>query len=344
MAVNLAVRIEVIMKFYAKVFPIVFASIAFSSWAGEKVDQTISADGVNRVSIDNMRGKVKIIGWDQENVSVSGELDDETQKFIFQQNGSRIRIKVKVPSRTRNYNNNKDGSNLIIKMPSDIRMEFESVSSDVEVQKLTVGVEVETVSGDVIAKQLKEHVELGSVSGNIKASDISGNIKLSTVSGNIDSNSLSGKVSLSTVSGNIDDNDSSGRLQLKVVSGDVSSKTRATEISSKNISGNTKLKMAGVDELYTSVVSGDFDGRLSLNKNGLVKASGVSGDITFKFQDNVQANFRLSASAGGDIDNDITSHRATKAKYGPSSKLDFQTGDGNGSVKASTVSGEIYVK
>ena len=35
--------------------------------------------------------------------------------------------------------------------------------------------------------------------------------------------------------------------------------------------------------------------------------------------------------------------KAKEAKYGPSSKLRFETGNGNASVRASTVSGEIEV-
>ena len=71
--------------------------------------------------------------------------------------------------------------------------------------------------------------------------------------------------------------------------------------------------------------------------------SSISGDLALKLQKNVQASFRLSASAGGDIINKITGQKANKAKYGPSSKLQFETGSANANVRASTVSGAISV-
>jgi DUF4097 and DUF4098 domain-containing protein YvlB len=293
------------------------------SIAGEKVDESIDSKGVNVVTIENLSGDVTIIGWNKTSVTVKGELDDKAEKLIFEKVGNMINIKVELP----NHGSwNSDGSELTIHMPADLRMNFESVSSDVNLSNLSSDVSVKTVSGDIKATELTERIELSSVSGNIKTSK------------------LQGKINLSTVSGDIDDKNSAGRLKLQAVSGEITSSSKANEVFVNNISGNTELRLEKIDELKMSAVSGETDISLFLQKNGAVKASSVSGEISLDFQNDVTADFRLKANAGGDLINKLTSDKANRAKYGPSAKLYFQTGNANSSVRVSTVSGDIVVK
>ena len=301
------------------------ASLFFTavSLAGEKVDATLPTTGINAVTVENLSGEVIIIGWDKDSVTVKGELDDKAEKLIFEKSGKTINIKVDFP----NYGSwNTKGSDLTIHMPTHLRLNFESVSSDVELNNLTNNVTVKTVSGDIKATELSDRIELSSVSGSISAK------------------SLQGHVNLSTVSGDIVDKDSVGNLQIRAVSGEISSVSKAHEVSINNVSGNTKLSLAEVDELKASTVSGDTKVSLSLKNNGVVKASSVSGSVELDFQNDVAADFRLKANAGGDLINKLTNQKADRAKYGPSSKLYFQTGDANSSVSVNTVSGDVIVK
>lgn len=293
------------------------------SIAGEKVDETLTIKNATTVTIENLSGKVKVIGWDKESVHVAGELDDKAEKLVFEQSGNMINIKVELP----NHGSwDSEGSDLTIHMPENLRMNFESISSDVAIKNLTNNITAKTVSGDIKAENLKERIELSSVSGNIV------------------SKSLAGKVNLSVISGDIDDNNSAGRLQLQAVSGEIESNSRANEVFVNNVSGNTRLKLVEVDELKMSTVSGDSQAALVLQSSGVVKASSVSGAVELTFQQGVEADFRLKANAGGDLTNNITKQKAIDAKYGPSSKLYFQTGNGSGSVRVSTVSGDVIVQ
>jgi DUF4097 and DUF4098 domain-containing protein YvlB len=312
------------MNIFKQLLSVLLVSITVQCVAGEKIDQSLPTNEVNNVNIENLRGQVTIVGWDQQQVSVQGQLDDKTEKFIFEQHGSQINIKVVMPHHFNNGWNDK-GSVLTIHMPFNVRMSFSGVSSDVNIDNLSKGVEVKTVSGEIIGSRLTKHVELRTVSGNIKTSK------------------LSGKIQLVTVSGDIDDNDSAGRLQIKAVSGEIESRSGASEVFVKTVSGEIDLNLTGVDELEVSTVSGNSRAKLQLNDSGLVKLSSISGDLRVKFQQSIAANFRLTANAGGDLVNKLTSDKAVEAKYGPSSKLNFATGDGNGSVRASTVSGSIHV-
>ncbi len=303
---------------------LLFASVAWHSFAGEQIDKQMSADGATSISIENQSGQVFVTGWQKDEITVTGELDDDAERLIFERDGTQVKLKVVLPRHRKSKWHNK-GSILHINVPSSLTVDVAGVSSDVELAKLTKRIDAKTVSGDIRANALSEYVSL------------------STVSGTINSNALSGKVSLSTVSGDIKDKQSKGRLKLKAVSGDISTQSTATEVSMTSVSGEIAFALGSLDVLDLSTVSGEAKGNLSLNDSGLVKMNSVSGDITLTFDNDVQASFNMHSNAGGELINNITDEKAQHAKYGPSVKLAFTTGNGSGSVKAKTVSGQIKV-
>lgn len=305
----------------------VTALVAFPAFAGQDVNETLSASDVSKVSIENLRGEVVIKGWSQSSVQVKGELDEEAEELIFEQDGSQIIIKVKIPSRNGRYGSgrNSKGSELTINVPENVRVAFSGVSTNFDISNLKSGAEGKSVSGDIDAKNLEEHVELATVSGNVEAEN------------------LSGKIYLSSVSGDVVDKASSGRINLRAVSGNVETKSSASEVELTSVSGDVEFELTSVEELELSTVSGNADGKLALDDNGRIRMSSVSGDIYMDFTNNVQASFRLKSNAGGDLINRITKQRAKKAKYGPSSKLEFETGNAKASVRGTTVSGTIRI-
>lgn len=312
------------MYILKQLIPVVLIGITFPSFSGEKIEQSLPLNEVTNVSIENLRGKVTIRGSDNDKVSVKGELDDKAERFIFEHEGSHIKIKVVMPYNL-NHDWNEKGSNLVITVPKQVKVDFTGVSSDVDVHNFNRSIEVKTVSG------------------NITADDLTSLIDLTTVSGDIESKNLSGKIRLSTVSGDIDDSHSSGRIKIRSVSGNVESQSTATEILVNSVSGKINVKLDQVDELIVSTVSGNFTGQLTLSESGLIKMSSVSGDLNLLLNHDVQASFRFNSNAGGDLVNKLTSEKAQHAKYGPSSKLSFETGNASGSVRASTVSGQIKI-
>ncbi|GHE93999.1 DUF4097 family beta strand repeat-containing protein [Thalassotalea profundi] len=305
-----------------KLVLLLMALVSTISYAGDSVNKTLALNGASKVVIENQRGKVNIIESNDENVSVQGELDDKAQAFIFEHSGATIIIKVEMPNNQRSWRND-NGSNLTIKIPNHVRVSFSGVSSDVNIEGFKQGVDIKTVSGEITASHLNNIIDINSISGDIE------------------SKALSGKIQISTVSGDLEDKNSSGRVFIKSVSGGVRSKSNASEILVETVSGDIDLKLAAVDELDISTVSGDNQTYLSLNENGSVKLSSVSGDFDIKFANNIEANFRLKTNAGGSIENMLTLDKAERGKYTPNEKLNFTTGNGNGSVKATTVSGDI---
>jgi DUF4097 and DUF4098 domain-containing protein YvlB len=322
MANNIVVGI--IMRNIIKICAIAFTALSLQTVAGEKVDKTLSVDEETNISVENLRGKVKILGWDKNEVSVSGEIDEKAERFVFEKDGGFIKVKVVMPHHM-NSSWHEEGSNLVIHMPRKLRLDFSGVSTDVSVEDLTKSTEIKSVSGNIYVDSLSDLIEISSVSGDIR------------------SENLSGKINLTSVSGDIDDKKSQGRIILKAVSGHLKTRTEASEVFVNTVSGEIDMILNDVDELIISTVSGDVDGELSLNNSGRIKMSSVSGDIDLGFTNDVEASFRMRSNAGGDLVNKITSDKAKHAKYGPSSKLYFETGNGKASVKASTVSGRLKV-
>ncbi len=313
------------MNRLVKLTALVLTTIALSAHAGQQIHKNLPIDGIHTVAVENQQGKVTVSTWEKDSVEVDGIIADEAEEFIFERAGDRILIKVVLPHYDHQGYRRGQDSRFTVKLPSSMRFDFSGISSDISLSGLSKSSKVETVSGDIEVKNLSEYIDV------------------STVSGNIESYSLSGKIRLATVSGDIEDIDSAGDLELKVVSGNVDTRSKANELSINSVSGDIDFSLKQVDELEVSTVSGQVEGELSLNDNALLEMNSVSGDFDVAFTHDVQASFRMSANAGGNFINKITDDREQRAKYGPSAKLHFTTGNGSALVKATTVSGEIRV-
>lgn len=297
------------------------AIVTLPVFSNELIDETMSGEGVSKVYVENMRGEVAIKGWDKNQVTVQGKLDEHAKALVFDKSGSVIDVKVRM--RDHYKHRNSKGSNLIVMVPNHMRVEFSGVSSDYKLENIAKGIEGKTVSGDIDIR------------------DIDHQIDIATVSGDILSRNTSGKVTMTTVSGEINDKASSGHLHLRAVSGEIDTQSKATEVDLGVVSGDLTFSLATVDELELSAVSGEIEGELALAENGRVKMSSVSGDIALKFTADVNASFRLKTHAGGDLINHITDDKAVESKYSPRAKLNFEAGNGSATVKATTVSGTI---
>lgn len=295
---------------------------SLTTFAGERVDKSMDVAGASQVYIENQRGVVSIQGYSGDTIELTGTLDDKAEELIFKKQGNRVKVIVEVP-RQNGYNNNRNGSNLVLKVPQQLGINFEGVSSDVTVNNIESDVYIKTISGDISAQKLLSHADMNSVSGNIKTSG------------------LQGKINLHSVSGNITDELSTGKLSITVVSGDIETQSSAQDVRLEAISGNIEAKLTSVSDLEMKTISGDADVTLALENQGTAKMSSVSGDYTLVFEGDIDADFRLKTSAGGNIKNRLTNDKATKGKYVPSSKLSFTVGDGSGSVRGSTVSGSF---
>ena len=56
--------------------------------AGEAVDKTLDVRPDGWVRIDNVRGRIEVDGWEKDQVSIEGTLDDEAERLVFETDGA----------------------------------------------------------------------------------------------------------------------------------------------------------------------------------------------------------------------------------------------------------------
>lgn len=295
--------------------------------AQEPIDETRSVSANERVSIEVMRGNVRIHVADDNVFRVRGTLDEDADGFNLDSSNGFTRFKVEYPrSSRRGWNNdNGNGSELEIEIPAGSELEFEGVSVDVDVMGISGGSSIKTVNGDIRASALSNFVELG------------------TVNGSIESTNISGRVDISTVNGEVSDTNSAGRIEYSTVNGEIRASSSATEVTVSTVNGEAELSLSGTEVLAMGTVNGDIEVRLMDSPSPRIEGSTVSGDLRLELDPAISARFDINASAGGDIENDMSDARPTKDKYGPRQHLNFSTGTGAGTVNITTVSGDIEI-
>lgn len=302
--------------------------LTLSATAGEKVDKTIKAAQDGYVEIEHLGGYAKITGWSKREVKVTGELGDNTDKFIFERDGNEVVIKVKVKRGRGNWgswDSNSD-DDLEIFVPENSRVSYTSTNANVEVSDIQGGADIDTVNG------------------SIEVDNLAGRIRLEAVNGDIDAKQLSGDVRIETVNGDIRDRSTSSREgNYDSVNGDIDIVTTSKDIKIETVNGDIEAKMDKVDTLNVNTVNGSVEAYMELAKQGDVRASSVGGSISLYFQEDVSARFDLEGHAGGRIVNKLSNDKQQKAKYGPRRWLEFSLNGGDAKVDVSTVSGRIRV-
>jgi DUF4097 and DUF4098 domain-containing protein YvlB len=294
------------MKYVAAAATAIWCLAGTSVIAGEKVDKTLDVATDGEIAVYNNRGEISIVGWDKPQVSVKGELDDLTEKFIFKTHNNKTYIKVVLPDRNTNSRSGR-GSNLKIYIPKSSALQFDGVATDIRIEKLDNSVDIGSVSGDITLSELASKAYINSVSGDIQANGVGGRLEISTVSGDVDAKVSSKKISVSGVSSEI------------------------------------KITTQQINSVQISTVSGDASLHGALEGDGSIKFSNVSGNSFYYANQNLNARVVLDTGPGGEIINRFSDHKATSSFIG-SEKLKFTAGDGNGLIRMSTVSGEIGLK
>lgn len=283
--------------------------IAISAPAiAKKVDETLAVERAGKVGISVVRGDVDVMTWKKSEVRVVGELDDAVRKFIFETDKGETRIKVELDDGFFHKGWSSEDTDLDIFVPQDSEVETDGVSVDYKIIGVKGGLRANTVSGDLDISEIEKELDLQTVSGDIRVMDSSGRMKLSSVSGDIDTDGDAEFFDATTVSGDVE----------------------------------ASIGRTGVLEL--SSVSGDLEIKFELADDGRVDAETVSGDVSLEFGNSVvNARFKIDTGPGGDIRNRITDDRSDESFIG-SEKIKFESGNGDGTVEISTMSGTIEVE
>ncbi|GAA6150949.1 DUF4097 family beta strand repeat-containing protein [Pseudoteredinibacter isoporae] len=301
------------------------AVLSSAAIAGQSIEKTLDAESDGRVYIDNMRGNITIIGWDKNQVKVSGELDDEAEGYEFERQGQRVVFEVDMPRG--NYRNKSRGSELTFHIPKNSKLFGEGVLVDFEISDIHGGSIVETVNGSIKAESLSEE------------------IRLETINGHVSTENLSGQIEIQSINGGIEDRNSSGTLEIKTVNGPISSHTDAPVIELESVNSVIELESKEVSDLR--IQTANARANITIDKllpNADVSIDSVSGRITLNLDADVSADFSLRNHAGGRIKNQLSDQEAVRPQYGPGRSLDMTLNNGSADVRITSVSARIELK
>lgn len=269
-----------------------------------EVNETLDAAADGHVEISNISGEVEVVGWSRSAVEVTGELGKNVEELIFEREGDRITIKVKVPRK----NSRSIASDLYIRVPEKSSIDVGTVSADIDVESVIGKLRLHTVSGDVEAEGYEHDVSCESVSGDIEIAGTGKDVE----------------VRAGSVSGDVTVFRSAGEVKLETVSGDI------------------VIDEGSFDRVSLEAVNGDLVFQSALRNGGRLTAEAVNGDIDVDFVGDVSAEFEID-TFNGSIDNCFGPKAQRTSKYAPGLELVFTEGDGSGRVSMSTLNGDMRV-
>ncbi len=272
--------------------------------SGSPINQRAAANPRGTVEVSNVSGTVRVTGWNRDEVEVTGDLGEGTERLEFAVAGEVTRVKVILPSRSHNV----EDTDLVIRIPAGSRLSVNTVSADIEVQDVTGAQRLQSVSGDVRTRAGSDDLECKTVSGDV------------AVSG-------SGR---------------KGLLTITTVSGDANAHGVAGEVNANTVSGNLTLSLGDTSRSRLRSTSGDLTMASRLAPDGKLDIESISGDVRLDLQGAVNAEFDVS-SFNGEIRNCFGPKAVATSEYAPGRELRFREGQGAGRVRIKTLNGDINV-
>ena len=272
-----------------------------------RIDTTVRLDRGGAVDLSLISGKIRVTGWDRQDVKVSATIDRGTLRFDA--NSSRVTLSVDESEDNRGHGRHNVGdARYEVSVPRGSRLILEAVSGDVTASGSQGEIEATSVSGDVDVSGGVGEVSVESVSGSVHAAQINGNLRAESVSGDARVETVIGNLEATSVSGNI-------RL-IDVKSKDVRSET---------VSGNI---------IYTG----------SIDPGGKYSFEAHSGNIRLTIPPGAGAHFSAETFSGDISSPDFPVVVPPRSGRGrKEGRIEFTIGDGRASVDAQTFSGTIVI-
>lgn len=275
-----------------------------ASQAGTPIDKRAAADPSGSVEVSNVSGTVTVTAWDRNEVEVTGELGEGSERLDFASGDKVTRIKVVLPDRAHNV----DETDLLIRVPAGSRLSVNTVSADIKVQGVTGAQRLQSVSADIHTEAGSEDVECRTVSGDVA----------------VDGSAKKGLLTITTVSGDA--------IALKV----------AGEVNANTVSGDLVLGLGETDRSRLRSTSGDLTLAMRLAREGKVDAESISGDVRLNLVGGSDAEFDISTFSG-EIRNCFGPKPVATSEYAPGEELRFREGQGLGRIRVKTLNGDVTV-
>jgi hypothetical protein len=283
------------MKTMVLTLSVAFAAAASTAAVTQIDERPAKPDGVVQIVIP--AGSFRVSGWDKAEIAVAGTLDKDAQGIDIGDGEEHMRIKVKGSPNA--------SVELDINVPSGSRLNIETFSAGVTVQRVAGRVAVKNVSGDVTVGG----------SGDVSVESVSGAVKISEAR----------KVEVEAVNGPVNVSRSGGEIRASTVDGTLA------------VAGNS------FENVKLGTISGElrFDG--DLTKTARLAAKTVSGVVTLVLPAAIDASFSVRCFSGA-IENELGPQAEQKHAILPGKNLQFSTGSGSAQVSVVTMSSPVHLK
>lgn len=324
-----------------KIPALVLAALALgagSAAAQQEIDQTIATSAGGRVEVHNLAGSVEVVGWDRDEIRVTGTLGRGAERLEVTPRGTTTEIRVVLPRNARNV----QGSDLEVRVPAGKEVAVRTVSADVGVADVTGTVAAQTTSGQVRVRGRPGRVRAVSTSGDVDVEvATTAGVEARSTSGDVMvSGTVRGPVDVESTSGDVDVTATTPEVRAKSVSGDVSLRGASGRVSASTVSGDTEILDSRVQYGSFETVSGGIRFSGELQSGGAFNLQSHSGDIEMLLPGNPAAEFEVK-SFSGDIDNEFGPAAQRTSRYGPGRELRFTAGSGGPLVTVQTFSGNV---
>ena len=283
------------------VLALMFAAAPFA-WSAQSVNESHPVARGGEVEIENIAGSLTIVGWEGNEVQITGTLGDGVEGIDVDVFDDGISIEVE-------YDEHYHGRQ---KTPTDLKISVPSTSP----------LSVETVSSSIEVSGMRAAVELASVSGKIHVADTPRSLDVESVSGEIRVDSAP------------DDSD------LEAVSGKIHVGTALGSLDAENVSGSIMIESGKLSGAEFETVSGNITCKAIPGPDGNVDMETMSGTITLFVDEGAAASYDLETFSGSII-NEFGPEPRKTSKYTPEKELRFNTGSGGPNISLSSFSGTI---
>ncbi|MEO9077761.1 MAG: DUF4097 family beta strand repeat-containing protein [Rhodanobacter sp.] len=294
----------------ARYIPLLLCFCIGHAIAGTPIQLQHAASPTAEIHISNIAGSVNVIGWDRNEIQVSGELGDGARPLTISGSNGKLTVKVEAQSGSGWFNWSGDSK----MAPTTLELHVPRASS-LDIDVISAPLVIDGVNG-----------------GNIEVNTISGKVRINARTPSLKVDSISGGIELA---GHVD------RAELQTVSGDILAPVLGSTANLQTISGRIQAAGGPWKKLSLSTVSGDVQLTGATTADGGLSIDSMSGDVQLQLPTSVTGSLHAS-SFSGNLHSDFGSPK--QADHGPGSSLDVRLGDGNSKIHIETFSGDLRIR
>ncbi len=246
--------------------------------AQDELHKTYPLNANGSISLTNVSGSIRIIGWNENRVQVDavkrGNKDDFSLVEI-QVSDSPQRLEITTNYARTNWRTNRN-----------VWVEYE-----LKVPRGVILNSITTTSGDITITDAGSRVTARSTSGTVKVRGTGGDTNLNTTSGDITAERINGALTVNSTSGNITATDLRDDVSITATSGEIRVEKAGGRVNARATSGLISVREVSGDATLESI----SDSVLAENIKGRVTIAAVSADVTVR---NVQEGARINAVSG----------------------------------------------